>query len=90
MWDKQGIYRQIFNRKMISRNTTHGQSMNLQAMRTGETLKRLKQELIKQKIQDYSEWTTTEVATIKNWKIRLCQIIAFTRTSSMVKAIIWK
>jgi len=40
---------------MISRNTTHGQSMNLQAMRTGETLKRLKQKLRKQKIQDYSE-----------------------------------
>jgi len=32
MCDKQGIYRQIFDRKSISRNTTHGQSLNLEAM----------------------------------------------------------
>jgi len=30
---------QIFNRKSISRNTTHRQCLHLQAMLTGETLK---------------------------------------------------
>jgi len=30
---------QIFNRKSISRNTTHHQSLHLQAMLIGETLK---------------------------------------------------
>jgi len=34
-----GIQYQIFNRKSLSRNTTHRQSLHLQAMLTGETLK---------------------------------------------------
>jgi len=36
---KQGISVQTFNRKSIARDTTHCQSLNLQGMLTGETLK---------------------------------------------------
>jgi len=39
MWDKQGIYWQNVNTKSMSRNNTHRQSWNLQAMLTGGTLK---------------------------------------------------
>jgi len=33
------MYLQIYKRKSISRNTTHRQSLNLQATLTGRTLK---------------------------------------------------
>jgi len=39
MRDKQRLYLKTFNRKSISRNTTHHQSLHLQAMLTGEKLK---------------------------------------------------
>jgi len=37
-WNKQGI-KTNFNRKSISRKTTHHQSLHLEVMPTGETLK---------------------------------------------------
>jgi len=39
IWDKQGIYQHIFDRKLISGYTKHRQSLNLQAMITCEMLK---------------------------------------------------
>jgi len=41
MWDKRGIYRQTFNRKSISRNTSHRQSnLNILELLWGRTVVR--------------------------------------------------
>jgi len=63
-----------FNRKSISRNTTHRQSYKLQAMFAGETLKGLRAEKAN-KLNVKSEHKLRQIKTLKTY---LSQIIAIT------------
>jgi len=70
-WKKQGI-NQFFNRKSISRNTTHRQSYHLQAMLTGvkrrkantssEKADNLKTAMKKLRIPNRDKWNKTKTS----------------------------
>ena len=69
---------QIFNRKSISRNTTHRQSLHLQAMSTGETLKG-QHKVRESKLQDCNEKTAqTQPRQIKQNQNVLPQFVVST------------
>jgi len=53
---------QVFNRNSISRNTTHRQSMNLQAVLTGEMWNGQNKDRESKQTQDWIEYITRQGA----------------------------
>jgi len=78
---------QIVNKKSISRNTTHRQSLNLQAMLRGEMLEGYGKGRESKQFQDWSDYIITPTPTTENLKFRRTQIIVFTGTSKLTSVI---
>ena len=87
MWIMQGIYRNLSDRKSISLNISHLQSLNLQAILTDETLESWNNSRESKQTQDLN-WINLNTSCCDNSKLEniFSQIIKFIGTSNLTDA----